>query len=140
MSDPIDTPRVHAALTLAVALLKAFRSLEILLIGIGLFGIASLFFLHETNIRWLGLGVFLTGLTGLYIAFRIRVDAVLFAHWDTLDPAALDQVLQTMRAQFEPGRTLELRLSETYFLLKLGVGLTVFQCALLVAMAVLTAP
>lgn len=139
MSDPADQTRVHAALTLAVALLKAFRSLEMLLTGVSLIGIVGLFFSHETNIRWLGLGVFLTGLAGLYVAFRIRVDAILFAQWETLDPAALDQVLQTKRAQFEPGRTLESRLSGTYCLLKLGVGLTVFQCALLVAMAVLAA-
>lgn len=140
MSDPADQPRIHATLTLTVALLKAFRSLEILLTGIGLIGIASLFFLHGTGLRWLGSAIFLTGLAGLYVAFRIRVDAVLFAQWKTLDSAALDEALQTMRAQFQPGRTLESRLAGAYFLLKLGVGITVFQCVLLLAMAVFASP
>lgn len=135
-----NQPGIHAELVVAMALLKAFRPLEILLIGSGLLGIASTIILHAEITHWLGLGIFLTGLAGLYAAFRMRIDAVLFARWENLDPVALDQVLQRLNPQFKPGRTLESRLAGAYFLLKAGIGLTIVQCALLVALAGLAPP
>ena len=133
-----NQPDIHAELVVAVALLKAFRPLEMLLIGTSLIGIASTIFLHAEITHWLGLGIFLTGLAGLYAGFRMRIDAVLFARWENLDPVALDQVLQRVNPQFKPGRTFESRIAGAYFLLKAGIGLTIVQCALLVALAGLT--
>lgn len=135
-----NNPRIDAELAVAVALLKAFRPLEILLIGISLIGIASTIFWHAEITRWLGVGIFLTGLAGLYAGFRIRIDAALFERWESLDPIALDQVLQRINPQFKPGRTVASRLAGAYFLLKTGIGLTIVQCALLLALAALTPP
>ena len=129
-NEPTD-----AQLTLAVSMLNAFRLVEILIICANLASLASLAIVATLVSKLLALSVLFFGIVALYMAFRIRVDAQLFAQWNRLDIDELDNAIQKIAPQFTKGRSLELRLNGAYNLLKMGAVLAISQYALLAVLS-----
>lgn len=127
----MENASTNAPLTLAVSMLNAFKLIEMLIICANLASLASLAIVATLLSKLLALSVVFFGTVALYIAFRIRVDAQLFAQWNHLDIDELDIAIQKITPRFTMGRGLELRLIGAYNLVKIGAILAILQYALL---------
>jgi uncharacterized membrane protein len=76
MKRPVKTG-IHTERILALSVLSAFKPFEILVICASLSSLASFAFISTTLSILLALGTFFTGFAALYVAFRIRIDAVM---------------------------------------------------------------
>ena len=127
----MENASTNAPLTLALSMLNAFKLIEMLIICANLASLASLAIVATLLSKLLALSVVCFGTVALYIAFRIRVDAQLFAQWNQLDIDELDIAIQKITPRFAMGRGLELRLIGAYNLVKIGAILAILQYALL---------
>ena len=131
----MENSTTNAPLTLAVSMLNAFRPVEILIICANLATLAGLAIVATLLSKLLALSVLFFGIVALYIAFKIRVDAQLFAQWNHLDIDELDNAILKIAPLFTTGRSLELRLNGAYNLLKMGIVLAILQYALLAVLS-----
>jgi hypothetical protein len=131
---PLSKPEVHANISMALSLLKAFKPVEVFSIVNCLLAIVGVVYLPTLKIKFLCTLVILIGLGVLYFAMRIRIDRTLFERWDGLDIDALDEALVSLNPKHQSGRALALRLEGSYKLFNRGILAISLQFLLLVQM------
>jgi hypothetical protein len=130
-TDAILQSKSHAELVTMLALLKAFKLIELLVIVNNLLAITFIALSFSWQLKLLGVLVFGLGMLVMYFAIRIRVDINLFTHWDSIDIASLDEVLMSLNPTHSSGRTLTSRVLGSYKLFKQGATMWIAQSILL---------
>jgi hypothetical protein len=130
-TDAILQSKSHAELVTMLALLKAFKLIELLVIVNNLLAITFIALSFSWQLKLLGVLVFGLGMLVMYFAIRIRVDINLFTHWDSIDIASLDEVLMSLNPTHSSGRTLTSRVLGSYSLFKQGATMWIAQSILL---------
>jgi hypothetical protein len=134
LTRPLSKPEVHANISMALSLLKAFKPVEVFSIVNCLLAIVGVVYSPMLKIKFLCTLVILIGLGVLYFAMRIRIDRTLFERWDSLDIAALDEALLVLNPKHQSGRALALRLEGSYKLFNRGILAISLQLLMLVQM------
>lgn len=131
-ADMLIQPKSHTQLVTTLALLKAFKLIELLAIVNNLLAIVLIALSFSWTLKLLGAIVFSVGVLVMYFAIRIRVDVNLFAHWDSLDITELDEVLTMLNPAHQAGRTLTLRMLGSYRLFRRGAVMFAGQSIMLI--------
>lgn len=126
-----NKPKVHAKLSVMLALLKAFKLVELLTLTNCLLAIVAIVYSLMLPVKALALLMLVVSLGIFYVALRIRIDITLFERWDSFEMDALDDALRKINSKHHTGRTLEARLQGSYSLFKLGLLSILVQFCLL---------
>ena len=126
-----NMPKVHAKLSVMLALLKAFKLVELLTLTNSLLAIFAILYSHMLPLKVLASLLLIVSLGVFYVALRIRIDITLFERWDRFEMNALDDALNKINSKHQTGRTLEERFKGSYRLFKLGFLLALVQFFLL---------
>lgn len=126
-----NKPKVHAKLSVMLALLKAFKLVELLTLANSLLAIVAIVYSLMLPVKALASLMLAVSLGIFYVALRIRIDITLFERWDSFEMDALDDALRKINSKHHTGRTLEARLQGSYSLFKLGLLSILVQFCLL---------
>lgn len=126
-----NKPNVHAKLSVMLALLKAFKLVELLTLTNSLLTIVAILYSHMLPLKALASLMLIFSLGIFYVALRIRIDITLFERWASFEMNALDDALRKINSKYKTGRTLEERLQGSYKLFRLGLLLVLVQFCLL---------
>lgn len=131
---PIHTVE-HTKITLLLAQLNGFKMPKMLSLGLTLLAIIGLAIASNRVLKIGFLGVIVAGLGMQYVATRLKFDETLFQHWQSLNIAELDHLLQQQNPQFVAGKTLEARILGTQTWIKRGGYCLFLQLILMLLLA-----